>query len=638
MFEVCKEAKKTTSLIITIFPTCVAPETLTRNLPLNRFSVPHDRLFLDALERDLKREKMGLEPTTQVVGEPALSFKYDPKRTLYEQFSKAQGAIEGESELETAVRRHEEAQREAQLQQLGNEDNKLNGDVSSLASSRRSTADYSSSRPGSAGGADGTASGVHGGTPFFNMFRLFEGSPNYKQRRKKGPKTTPSSLGPGARSGLAARDSSEDDVGMGGDDLEGEMSAAAMFDVGVAGGHGASKQEQAARQAEKQRQVQAQHLAILNIQHRSSVGQMHVPSNAIPQGYGPGADRYPSRSVHPSIVPTQAAMQRHPDSRHTYPLMADSTAHAHAGSLPPNMVAGANSLPLMPGAQHRSSVGGTSGTGKTKVFMCPLMTCNKLFKRMEHLKRHIRTHTMEKPFECEVCHRRFSRADNLSQHVRTHAKDGMNSAQSMYAAGDAGTDADVEEDDGMAAAQYADNMALSMPGLDFSTCEIEVSDGAQDIQFGDDEEMMNAQAAGPGASGYYNTETPQFAHVVMSPENSPNLLSGQLQNESPGVQWATTQQQQHPAPNTVGFDAYNSPQPSPAFSSVSAPSPQASNMSHNVAAMMLNAPTSGNYRMHGGDYAGSMSAPSHKQVFDQDRKSTRLNSSHSGESRMPSSA
>jgi hypothetical protein len=38
---------------------------LTPLLPC-RFSVPHDRLFLDALERDLKREKMGLEPTTQV--------------------------------------------------------------------------------------------------------------------------------------------------------------------------------------------------------------------------------------------------------------------------------------------------------------------------------------------------------------------------------------------------------------------------------------------------------------------------------------------------------------------------------------------------------------------------------------------
>ncbi|KAF9235015.1 putative STE-like transcription factor [Melanogaster broomeanus] len=32
------------------------------------YSVPHDRLFLDALERDLKREKMGLEPTTVVIG------------------------------------------------------------------------------------------------------------------------------------------------------------------------------------------------------------------------------------------------------------------------------------------------------------------------------------------------------------------------------------------------------------------------------------------------------------------------------------------------------------------------------------------------------------------------------------------
>ncbi|KAF9442185.1 STE-domain-containing protein, partial [Macrolepiota fuliginosa MF-IS2] len=45
------------------------------------FSVPHDRLFLDALERDLKREKMGLEPTTHVVGEPAASFMYDAKRS-----------------------------------------------------------------------------------------------------------------------------------------------------------------------------------------------------------------------------------------------------------------------------------------------------------------------------------------------------------------------------------------------------------------------------------------------------------------------------------------------------------------------------------------------------------------------------
>ncbi|KAF8171952.1 STE like transcription factor-domain-containing protein [Mycena galopus ATCC 62051] len=50
------------------------------------FSVPHDRLFLNALERDLKREKIGLEPTTQITGEPALSFTYDAKQSFYEQF------------------------------------------------------------------------------------------------------------------------------------------------------------------------------------------------------------------------------------------------------------------------------------------------------------------------------------------------------------------------------------------------------------------------------------------------------------------------------------------------------------------------------------------------------------------------
>ncbi|KAJ2901435.1 putative transcription factor stea protein [Zalerion maritima] len=56
------------------------------------YSVPHDRLFLDALERDLKREKMGQEATTVAVNEPALSFQYDSSQSLYEQLTKAQQA------------------------------------------------------------------------------------------------------------------------------------------------------------------------------------------------------------------------------------------------------------------------------------------------------------------------------------------------------------------------------------------------------------------------------------------------------------------------------------------------------------------------------------------------------------------
>ncbi|KAJ3562686.1 hypothetical protein NPX13_g8472 [Xylaria arbuscula] len=56
------------------------------------YSVPHDRLFLDALERDLKREKMGQEATTQATSEPAVSFQYDSSQSLYEQLTKAQQA------------------------------------------------------------------------------------------------------------------------------------------------------------------------------------------------------------------------------------------------------------------------------------------------------------------------------------------------------------------------------------------------------------------------------------------------------------------------------------------------------------------------------------------------------------------
>ncbi|OEJ80707.1 Protein STE12 [Hanseniaspora osmophila] len=54
------------------------------------FSVQHDKLFADALERDLKRELLGLKSTSVPVREPALSFEFNEvsRTTLYDQLTK----------------------------------------------------------------------------------------------------------------------------------------------------------------------------------------------------------------------------------------------------------------------------------------------------------------------------------------------------------------------------------------------------------------------------------------------------------------------------------------------------------------------------------------------------------------------
>ncbi|SAL99293.1 hypothetical protein [Absidia glauca] len=53
------------------------------------YSVPHDRLFLDALERDLKREKLALAPSTMAMAEPAMSTCLNTAQTLLDQLKKA---------------------------------------------------------------------------------------------------------------------------------------------------------------------------------------------------------------------------------------------------------------------------------------------------------------------------------------------------------------------------------------------------------------------------------------------------------------------------------------------------------------------------------------------------------------------
>ena len=64
---------------------------------------------------------------------------------------------------------------------------------------------------------------------------------------------------------------------------------------------------------------------------------------------------------------------------------------------------------------------------KGRVFQCTgYPDCNMLFTRSEHLARHKRKHTGERPFTCPHCSKNFSRLDNLRQHKQTvHAYETM---------------------------------------------------------------------------------------------------------------------------------------------------------------------------------------------------------------------
>jgi len=49
---------------------------------------------------------------------------------------------------------------------------------------------------------------------------------------------------------------------------------------------------------------------------------------------------------------------------------------------------------------------------------CRCSYCNKCFQSTWHLKRHERTHTNEKPYNCQKCGKSYSDNSNYSKHIR----------------------------------------------------------------------------------------------------------------------------------------------------------------------------------------------------------------------------
>ncbi|KAG0280214.1 hypothetical protein BGZ95_010892 [Linnemannia exigua] len=120
---------------------------------------------------------------------------------------------------------------------------------------------------------------------------------------------------------------------------------------------------------------------------------------------------------------------------------SSSTSISSVSSLPPNSgsrsgvsLSNVNAQGAKAIKQRRASL---SPDTPSRVFNCNIDVCGKLFKRSEHLKRHVRSvHTLEKPFTCPYtdCPKSFSRSDNLNQHIRVHRHDKEKTALAAVAA------------------------------------------------------------------------------------------------------------------------------------------------------------------------------------------------------------
>jgi transcription factor STE12 len=207
---------------------------------------------------------------------------------------------------------------------------------------------------------------------------MFEGSPAYKQRRKRSGKRT-------RRAGTATTGYDTEGSGSETEFLQPTFGANPM---GGLAGHGFTDTSQLAG---------AQHLkAEFDHSARYTTPQLDTTQSFDMAG------AYKFRQLGGvSTVPQARGLSQ---AASDHPRLAGSpTPSAHHS--------GSDAL----GSQSAANAAG-------KGYTCPLQECARVFKRLEHLKRHVRTHTQERPFGCDRCTKRFSRSDNLTQHQKTHEK------------------------------------------------------------------------------------------------------------------------------------------------------------------------------------------------------------------------
>ena len=450
------------------------------------YSVPHDRLFLDALERDLKREKMGQEPTTMAVSEPALSFEFDSSQSLFEQLTKAQqantssfsaNASSAYSQSTSPVLRASDSMPPPSLPQsmptVSEEPPASMGAYQHATMAPSGTTSFSK-READYGQMQYDRNGIplsrvhqrHTSMPAYMEYSpapSFVSSQgeygNYSNRDLSYEPVTP----PQHHSGGAGEPAyiANDDAGLYSTIPDGnasngynsmmQMPAANMGPYAGGRAYGAgnafSFTEGSPTYKQRRRRSSIPPNAVAGMV--SNNGNPHAPHRqsdlrrSVSVSLGPGEDDEGGRNSPPAVsngyvnMVAQQKEMLEQMSRHGTPLqqtIEDNPASQQMGMMQSqegyqgyqdnnlgstsqevSPVSGRPSDRPGPIRRARSATLMELGPYPHKSHSCPSPACGRLFKRLEHLKRHLRTHTQERPYVCPHCNKAFSRSDNLAQ-------------------------------------------------------------------------------------------------------------------------------------------------------------------------------------------------------------------------------
>ncbi|KAL9021068.1 MAG: hypothetical protein Q9185_001736 [Variospora sp. 1 TL-2023] len=459
------------------------------------YSVPHDRLFLDALERDLKREKMGQEATTRAVNEPALSFEFDSSQSLFEQLTKAQQAntssfsanassaySQSTSPVMRAVDSMPPPQMVPQPMPTVTEEISQPIDAYSQVSMASTMANNYVKREQDYGQLQYDRNGIplsrvhqrHTSMPTYMEYSPAPSfvSSQYEDYSNRGisfePVTPPQqhqSLGH-EPAYIANEDTglytAIPDVNSGHNfnsmvqlptsNLSGTQYSSSGRNYPGNGVYSVIEGSPTYKQRRRRSSIPAAAAAAAAVATGNGNGNAHAvhrPSDlrrSVSNSVGPVPESEEGGRDSPPALPNGYAnmLQQHKEmlemSRHGTPIstLEGSPAPQNMGLMhaqddysnyqPENLQP--QTLNTSPGGRADSRPGPVRrarsatlmelGPYPSKSHSCPIPTCGRLFKRLEHLKRHVRTHTQERPYICPHCSKAFSRSDNLAQHRRTH--------------------------------------------------------------------------------------------------------------------------------------------------------------------------------------------------------------------------